>query len=140
MKFEVKKDRWLTLLVILPMAIGFIVLLASFALEPLEEVTWPIVLTFISFILIGAFIWQMYTQSYYLLDRDHLRIKFGPFKLKVLYTDITQIKPSRNLLSGMALSLDRVAIYKNGKLWQLISPVDKDRFIQEVKKRAALER
>ena len=138
MQFEVKKDRWMTVFVIVPFVIGFLVMLGSFALEPLDAVQWPIVFNFIVFIIIGAFIWQIYTQSFYQLDQDDLRIKFGPFRLKVAYTDITDIKPSRNFMSGMALSFDRVAIYKRGRLWQLISPVDKDRFIKEVKKRAKL--
>lgn len=138
MRFEVKKDRWLMALVIGPFVIAFVAILASFAFEPLTEVQWPIVFTFLLFIFMGTFIWQMYTQSYYALDQDVLRIKFGPFKLKIAYVDITDIKPSKNMLSGMALSLDRVAIYKKGRLWQLVSPVDKERFIREVKKRAKL--
>lgn len=138
MQFDVKKDRTLTFFVIIPLALGFFIMLLTMASEPLDAVGWPIVFTFLVFIIIGAFIWQIYTQSYYRLDHDGLRIKFGPFKYFVTYEDITQIKSSRNIMSGMALSFDRVAIYKRGRLWQLISPVDKERFIKEVKKRAKL--
>lgn len=138
MQFDVKKDLSIMALIVIPIAGGFFIMLLSFAFQPIEPPGWPVIITFLAFILMGIFIWQMYTQSYYRLEQDVLRIKFGPFNLSVAYADITAIKPSKKILSGLALSFDRVAIYKHEKLWQLISPADKERFIQEVKKRAKL--
>ena len=138
MRFDVKKDRWIIALILLPLGVGFIAIFSSLAFTPTDSDTAPTLVPFFIFLFMGALIWQIYAKSYYLLDEQSVRIFFGPFKLRILYTSITDIKPSKNILSGMALSLDRVAIYKNGHLWQLISPVDKMRFIEEVKKRANL--
>lgn len=135
MKFAVKKDRFITYLISISLSLGLVLTLIPLLVRPVQDVWLSTLLTAGIITLIGWFLKRVYTHSYYALEADHLVIQFGPIHQEVAYRDITQVKPTRNLLAGLALSLDRVAIYKKGRLNQLISPVDKARFIEALKKR-----
>ncbi len=128
MRFEVKKDLWITLLAWLPMLVSLAVLLVS----PFDDVIvyLIIVAALIITILFMAWVWFF---SYYELRETELYVCFGPIREKIAYQDITKIKETRNFLSSAALSLDRIAIYKNGRLKTLISPLDKAEFVSQIK-------
>lgn len=72
----------------------------------------------------------------YTLEPDHLLIQAGITYRRIAYRDITAIAPSNNPLSSPALSLQRVKVaYKGGFL--LVSPRERERFIQELRGRVA---
>ena len=128
MRFSVKKDVWVTLLVWIPMIIAFAIVIAS----PMET-TWIYLMVILTFLLTFAFMAWIWFASYYELKEDRLFVSFGPIKENILYKDITKIKESHNLLSSAALSLDRLSIYKTGRLKTLISPQEKEVFLDQIK-------
>lgn len=68
----------------------------------------------------------------YIIDSNCLRIKCGPFKWQVAIADITSITPTSSALSSPALSLDRLRINYGFGCTIMISPRDKEQFIQEL--------
>ncbi len=73
----------------------------------------------------------------YTLLEDHLLIRSGLFKKRIQYTEITEIKKSRCPLSAPALSLNRIMIHSSSGR-ALISPEDRDAFIEELAERSQL--
>ncbi len=128
MRFEVKKDLWMTVLAWLPMLLALAILLIT----PFEELTIYLIIigAIIITLLFMAWVWFF---SYYELRDNELYVCFGPIRERIAYEKITMIKETRNFLSSAALSLDRLAIYKNGRLKTLISPLDKTAFLDQIK-------
>jgi hypothetical protein len=62
-----------------------------------------------------------------------LYIRCGIIKRRIPYWEIHQVERSSNPTSAPALSLRRVKI-GYGQSFQLISPRDRDRFIEEITK------
>jgi hypothetical protein len=75
----------------------------------------------------------------YTLDDQHLRIYMGPFLYRSIeIQSIRKMEKSNNPLSSPAASLRRIAIHYNKWGYVLISPRDRESFIEEVWKRKAL--
>ncbi|RHJ94247.1 PH domain-containing protein [Parabacteroides bouchesdurhonensis] len=53
---------------------------------------------------------------------------------KIAISEITDVEASVMPVSSYALSLDRLIIYKNGRQWLLISPVNKSDFMKLLRK------
>lgn len=75
----------------------------------------------------------------YTFKSDHLFVQSGALRLRVDYADITSVTPSRSLWSAPALSLERVRIDHRGR-HMLVSPMQRERFIEELQARAAAAR
>ena len=123
MKFNSKKDLWLGLLLWIPMLIGVLAVL----LTPgyMSKIIFSLV------IILVAWIW--FGTEYYVGD-GLLKTKCGPFKETIKIESIRSIKKTRTPLSSAALSMDRLEV-KHGKYgYTIISPIDKQVFIDEIKK------
>ncbi len=70
----------------------------------------------------------------YVLTEDFLLVQSGVIRYRIPYSDIRKIEKSSNPLSSPALSLRRVKITRN-KGFILVSPPDRDLFIQELSAR-----
>lgn len=70
--------------------------------------------------------------TFYRFEEESLLVCTGPLRWHIRYDSITKVKPSRSILSSAALSFDRLAIYKNGRLDSLISPKEKREFLLEL--------
>jgi len=70
----------------------------------------------------------------YSLEADHLFIRCGFIRRRIPYSQIHRIEPSSNPLSAPALSLRRVKI-AYGRSFQLVSPRERERFIEELGQR-----
>ena len=79
----------------------------------------------------AVFIWLL-RSTYYEVSDDTLRIVCGPFRQRILISDITAIEPTRSMLSSPALSLDRLRIRHGKNRRVLVSPADKRGFIRAV--------
>ena len=80
---------------------------------------------------VGLPLWLLFSTRY-TLEATYLLAQSGPFKWVVPLADIKSITPSNNPLSSPALSLDRLRIdYSKGRML-LISPRDKEQFLQDV--------
>lgn len=79
----------------------------------------------------ALFIWLL-RSTYYEVSGDTLRIVCGPFRQRIMISDITAIEPTRSMLSSPALSLDRLRIRHGKNRRVLVSPADKRGFIRAV--------
>lgn len=123
--FPSKKDLWLGIVVwgaaLLPLAI--------YIFEPTTSM--PLFLGVLLMIFIG---WIWFKTGYTFNDKE-LVAREGPFRWKINLENINRVRRTRNPLSSPALSLDRLEIeYSNGK-FILISPADKETFLNTLKER-----
>lgn len=81
----------------------------------------------------------IYFGSYYEFRGTYLLCKVGPYYEKIEYDKIKSIKQSKNMLSSMALSTERIEIKQHGKGYIMgttfISPVNREEFVIELKSR-----
>jgi hypothetical protein len=130
MKFEVKKDLWIILLMYLPILLS---LLLVVMIRDVEIIFAVLILLPIDMVIL----WILY-GSYYELRQTELYLKLGPFRQRIPYDKIKSVEPTKTILSSMALSVDRIEITRNdkGKLLGItqISPLEKERFMLELKK------
>ena len=81
-------------------------------------------------LLVVAFIVHMFVTTYYQIDNRTLKIRCGFFFKKSINIDtIKEIKETRNPISSPATSLDRIVIIYNKFDAVIISPRDKEGFI-----------
>ncbi|QOC22359.1 PH domain-containing protein [Wenzhouxiangella sp. AB-CW3] len=73
-------------------------------------------------------------QTTYLLGPEKLTIRSGPFRWHVAYNDIDQAVRKRCLMSGPALSMDRIVLHYGKSRQLVISPEDPERFLAELKR------
>ena len=129
MKYTSKIDWWMHLAVApLPAATVWIIWL-YFTEDSSAIMLWagvvPMVLT------CALMVW-IYISTYYWLDDDMLRIRCGPFRCNVAYSSITSVQETRSLWSSMALSLDRIEIKYGKGSAVMISPKEKQDFLEQL--------
>ncbi len=101
---------------------------------------WMIYLQSVVGIIIAAltsvFVIHVFVTTYYIITDDNYLIIKSSFLVnkKISIQDISSIKESNNILSSPALSFDRIEI-RFGDETILISPKEKEKFIQELKNR-----
>jgi hypothetical protein len=78
----------------------------------------------------------------YGLDDTYLLVRFGICRKRIPLVDIAEVHPTRNPLSSPALSLDRLHVQFGQGPFQavLISPADRNRFLDDLAQRAGLKR
>lgn len=133
MKFPSKKDWWLTVIVWGAMLFSIIggsrELLAG-------DLGTSEMLPFILFsVILPIFILWIWLTTFYVLDENNLIIKYGPFKKTVPLNMITSVKKTMNPLSSPALSLKRLEIAYGQYNIALISPKNRDEFMDILRKR-----
>lgn len=74
-------------------------------------------------------------STYYVLDDTQLTVRSGPFKWRVRLEDIQSVTRTRNPLSSPALSLDRLRIDRGLRKSIMISPLDRQGFLDELETR-----
>lgn len=125
--YRSKIDSWI--LAILVVAMGVCLYASYQAFNGEEGAFWPVMLTLL--VGVGLPLWLV-VDTRYVIETQRLLIRCGPFRWKVPLRDITSMEPSRNPLSSPALSLDRIRIeYGTGRSI-MISPRDKQKFIEAV--------
>ena len=82
----------------------------------------------------AIFIFLLWVNTKYYIRNEHIVIK-GIFKDTLIpIASITSVRPTRNPLSAPALSMDRLEINHGKYDFALISPLEKDRFVEELLK------
>lgn len=66
--------------------------------------------------------------THYTIDGNHLIVKAGPFGWQIRISEVESVTAARTLLSGPALSLDRLIIRYSGGKRLIVSPDDKHQF------------
>lgn len=122
MYFSSKRDFWLGLLIWIPIiAVSFL----TFRVEGnISKVIMVSVIIFIG--------WVWFGTGYY-VGEETLKIISGPFRWKIYIKDIVSINETHNPLSSPALSMDRLIISHGSTGFSIVSPKDKDEFIEMIK-------
>lgn|GEM_PF-211234 len=124
MYFSSKRDTWIGLLLWIPIIAGLV--LTTWI--PFTNGQYDPTGSFI-FVPIVAFIAWLWFGTGYRVTDDELKIKCGPIRQTIPLKEITNIKNTRNPISSPALSLDRLEIKFGESKIAIISPQDKERFI-----------
>ncbi|WP_226670609.1 PH domain-containing protein [Metabacillus litoralis] len=133
MKYKSRKDWWLS--VIVWGAMVFSLGIGSYSLiEKTTTVMESIIILSLSIIL-PIFILWMWLTTYYVITENKLIIRFGPFKKHIELDTIKSVKKTMNPLSSPALSLRRLEIVYHQYNSILISPLDREEFIEILSKR-----
>ncbi|MFJ7678536.1 PH domain-containing protein [Peribacillus sp. NPDC097198] len=123
MKFQSKKDWWTY-----PVFFGIIiaVFIPLFTDQDLTSI-------YIGVPVAGLILWIWFT-TYYVIERNSLVVRSAFIHKIIPVHEIKSIRRTLNPLSSPALSLDRLEIlYGNGKM-VLISPENREKFLEELKK------
>lgn len=121
MIFHSKKDLWLGLFIWITIGGGFIIPLLTAA--TIVRVVMSIIIFFVAWIWFG---------TDYQVSEGTLKVRSGPFKWNIVISEIKSIKKTRNPLSSAALSLDRLEVRYGHSSMILISPKEKERFIDVI--------
>ena len=79
---------------------------------------------------------HVFFNTYYRITEDDMLIahcSIFPEK-KIAIADIEALQPSILPVFSYSLSLDRIVIWKEGKMWMLISPQNEKEFVKLLKK------
>jgi hypothetical protein len=78
----------------------------------------------------------------YGLDNTHLVVRFGLCRHRIPLANISEVHPTHNPLSAPALSLDRLHVQYGAGFFKavLISPADRNTFLEELARKAGLKR
>lgn len=83
-----------------------------------------------------ALVLHVFFNTYYVVTADGrllLRCGFFP-KKEIAIADIEALQPTILPVFSYSLSLDRMVVWKEGKMWMLISPQNEKEFVKLLKK------
>ncbi|MHB8838813.1 MAG: PH domain-containing protein [Gemmatimonadaceae bacterium] len=127
MVFKSKVDRWLAVIVVGASFVPIPVIAeladsGKFGIRDVLLVT-PLV-ALVTVVVVWAFL-----STFYVLTEDALLVRSGPFRWNIPYSSIRSVSPSRALLSGPALSLDRLEVVYGGYDVLYVSPERSKEFL-----------
>jgi len=123
-KFKSKIDLWFVILV----GILFTLILIRLAYDQ----NW---VGFIFIIFVISYVIYSFSTTTYSIEGDKLKIKCGYFfNFLIEIKDIKTISETFNIISSPALSFNRLEILYNKFDTLLISPKDKNRFLETIKR------
>jgi len=86
-----------------------------------------------------VFLLWLLLNTWYILKEDHLYCVSGPFREKIYYDKIKELKLTENMLSSMALSRKRIEIRQHDKNYisgtTMISPKNREEFYVQLKQK-----
>jgi len=128
MRIKSKIDFWISLII----WITVIIILLSMILVPQNE---KIIAYLVGVPILLFMIW-IYFGTYYELRDEYLYCRSGPFFEKIAYEKIKSVKLSQNMLSSMALSIQRIEIRQHDRGYitgtTFISPKNREEFMKEL--------
>lgn len=87
----------------------------------------------IPLLLVSAYIAHLFQNTYYIIKGGNLRIRCGIlFDRRIDISSIKRVTPSRLMMSAPAPSMDRLEILYNSFDSVLVSPKDKEGFLQQL--------
>lgn len=94
------------------------------------------VVAIVGSLIASALALHIFFTTYYVVTQEGmLLIRCGFFpKKQIAIADIEALQPSILPVSSYALSLDRIIIWKEGKMWMLVSPQNEQEFARLLKK------
>jgi hypothetical protein len=136
--YRSKVDWWVTPVLCIPPISCAVVGVALLIGEKTSESIW----FGASVLLVFAIYFGLVFPMRYGIDDGRLVIRFGVCRQTIPLENITEVSPTRNPLSSPALSLDRLLVRFGPGLTQfvMISPADREAFLDELAMRAELDR
>lgn len=111
---------------------GAVVLILIVSTMMLPPSSW-LMMSLLNLPVIGFLAW-LYFGTYYRFEETRLVCHSGPFTEKIAYDKIKSAKLCHNMLSSLALSVDRIEIRQHDKGYisgtTLISPINREEFLQ----------
>ena len=129
--FASKVDAWLAA-VLLGSALSVAVAVATAWRSPSTAMAALLIMTLA--VGTGLPLWLL-AATRYRVEGDELLIRSGPMRWRIAVDDIRSIEPTRNWLSSPALSLDRLRIHYGRAGQVMVSPRDKEAFVQALLRR-----
>lgn len=136
--YRSKVDWWLALLLCVPPVASVWVCVALVVDGKTSELSWGLgSLLFV----VGIYFGLVFPMRYG-LDNTHLLVRFGLCRLRIPLVDILEVYPTHNPLSSPALSLDRLHVQFGQGFSKavMISPADRDHFLDDLAATAGLKR
>lgn len=133
-----KIDWWLAPLLWLPPAASLTVCVTLLLQGSLTELPWGLA----TLLLVAGIYVGLVVPMRYGLDETHLVVRFGICRQRIVLADISAVTPTHNPLSAPALSLDRLRVQYGTGFFQavMISPADRDQFLDELARKTGLKR
>jgi hypothetical protein len=136
--YRSKVDWWLVPLLALPPVVLVAVCAALLFSGKTSELPWlllPLLLVF------GIYFGLVFPMRYG-IDDAQLLVRFGLCTQRIPLADISEVHPTHNPLSSPALSLDRLHVQYGRGLFKavMISPAERDRFLDDLARKAGLRR
>jgi hypothetical protein len=86
-------------------------------------------------VLAGVVLVTLLLDTNYTVTGEELRIHSGPFRWRIALSEVRAVSPSRSWLSSPALSLDRIRVQYGVARSVLVSPREKQRFVDCLRER-----
>lgn len=115
--------------------IPLIVFLISTGLGTVMGTKLHLLPTFIILLFINLFFAYLWFGTYYIFRDSYLYVRCGPFRGRICYDKIIELKESHNPSSAAACSLNRIEIRYGKYDTALVSPKQRNEFINEIKAR-----
>lgn len=131
MKFKGKVSGWFYAIIIGVAALLIPIIIFS-AFVDINYVA--LVINLVVLVAIELFCIPIAFYNFVELQNETLLIVFGLIKKKIPYSDIVSISTTNNTLSSLAASFDRIEIKCKIKSNTMIALIDKEGFLNEIKK------
>ncbi|WP_082235285.1 PH domain-containing protein [Halobacillus massiliensis] len=131
MIYKSKKDWWLAVILWGALIMAIKSGVQSLFTENLNTMT--VVSTVFLTLAVPLFILWLWLTVAYIIDEKELIVIYGPFKKRIPLNSIQSLKKTMNPISSPALSLKRIEIIYGQHSSVLISPKDRDEFIENIK-------
>jgi hypothetical protein len=136
--YRSKIDWWIALLLCLP-PVASVAVCVALALGG-EASGLPVGLAGVALVF-GIYFGLVFPMRYG-MDDTHLIVRYGVCRQRIPLADVSEVRPTHNPLSSPALSLDRLRVQFGQGLFKavMISPADQDGFLDDLARRAGLQR
>jgi hypothetical protein len=136
--YRSKIDWWLAPILCVP-PVAAILVCVAFALAGM---TSGLLVGVAAVLLVLGIYFGLVFPMRYGLDDTHLVVRFGVCRQRIPLAAIREVKPTHNPLSSPALSLDRLHVQFGQGVFKgvMISPTDRNRFLDELAQKTGLQR
>jgi hypothetical protein len=131
--FPSKVDHWILLLAAVPLGVSVVVVGTALTAGPPAGAVALIVGVEVA---LFGLIASTYNSIRYEVSSREVIARSGLFRWRIAIEGIESIHPSRSLASAPALSLDRLEIRYDGGRPLLVSPKDREGFLQAIVERS----
>jgi hypothetical protein len=136
--YRSKVDWWVGLILLIPPAASIFTCVAL----ALDGQMSALPVGVVAVVFVAALYLGLVFPLRYGVGDDELLVRFGMVTKRVPLADISEVCPTRNPLSSPALSLDRLRVQFGPGFFNsvMISPAERDRFLDELAAKSGLTR